>query len=216
MKTHPRVGGEALVSFSCTRAFALSRAIALTRPDFWDPAGLSSDGSVENFKRRRQTELKHGRISTAPILQQRLHMPWVNAVGEASRCATYLYGAFSKFLFETMMLILMMCITLTFCHKHSWLWSCFVLILGIVSQYLLMQSFAKRKPQRCRRIGDRRCSYRRRHWRHSKLKWRTIFLAYCCIRFHNFLALPSREQCKNLQECAMPCSRLLVLSLFTF
>ena len=63
MKTHPRVGGEALVSFSCTRAFALSRAIALTRPDFWDPAGLSSDGSVENFKRRRQTELKHGRIS---------------------------------------------------------------------------------------------------------------------------------------------------------
>ena len=25
---------------------------------FWDPAGLSSDGSVENFKRRRQTELK--------------------------------------------------------------------------------------------------------------------------------------------------------------
>eukprot|EP00434_Breviolum_minutum_P045928 symbB.v1.2.041291.t1/scaffold8023.1/size13809/2 len=30
---------------------------------FWDPAGLSSDGSVENFKRRRQTELKHGRIS---------------------------------------------------------------------------------------------------------------------------------------------------------
>ena len=31
--------------------------------DFWDPAGLSSDGSVENFKRRRQTELKHGRIS---------------------------------------------------------------------------------------------------------------------------------------------------------
>merc|ERR1712157_471246 len=30
---------------------------------FWDPAGLSSDGSTENFARRRQTELKHGRIS---------------------------------------------------------------------------------------------------------------------------------------------------------
>lgn len=30
---------------------------------FWDPAGLSADGSAENFKRRRQTELKHGRIS---------------------------------------------------------------------------------------------------------------------------------------------------------
>merc|ERR1719409_1423125 len=30
---------------------------------FWDPAGLSADGIVENFARRRQTELKHGRIS---------------------------------------------------------------------------------------------------------------------------------------------------------
>eukprot|EP00438_Fugacium_kawagutii_P005171 Skav206288 [mRNA] locus=scaffold922:338689:339473:- [translate_table: standard] len=35
---------------------------------FWDPAGVhvlrfTADGSVENFKRRRQTELKHGRIS---------------------------------------------------------------------------------------------------------------------------------------------------------
>jgi len=30
---------------------------------FWDPAGLSADGSVENFKRRRATEIKHGRIA---------------------------------------------------------------------------------------------------------------------------------------------------------
>ena len=30
---------------------------------FWDPAGFTADGSVEDFKRRRQTELKHGRIS---------------------------------------------------------------------------------------------------------------------------------------------------------
>merc|ERR1712070_1192337 len=30
---------------------------------FWDPAGLTADGSVENFNRRRVTELKHGRIS---------------------------------------------------------------------------------------------------------------------------------------------------------
>eukprot|EP00439_Symbiodinium_sp_Y106_P007319 s2545_g1.t1 len=30
---------------------------------FWDSAGFTADGSVENFKRRRQTELKHGRIS---------------------------------------------------------------------------------------------------------------------------------------------------------
>merc|ERR1719446_1563303 len=30
---------------------------------FWDPAGFTADGSVENFQRRRQTELKHGRVS---------------------------------------------------------------------------------------------------------------------------------------------------------
>merc|ERR1712070_985291 len=30
---------------------------------FWDPAGLAADGNAENFNRRRQTELKHGRIA---------------------------------------------------------------------------------------------------------------------------------------------------------
>merc|ERR1719226_247522 len=30
---------------------------------FWDPIGYTSDGDEAAFKRRRQTELKHGRIS---------------------------------------------------------------------------------------------------------------------------------------------------------
>merc|ERR1719188_1650042 len=30
---------------------------------FWDPLGFTADGSAENFARRRQTELKHGRVS---------------------------------------------------------------------------------------------------------------------------------------------------------
>merc|ERR1712056_118265 len=30
---------------------------------FWDPLGFTSDGSAENFKRRRATEIKHGRVS---------------------------------------------------------------------------------------------------------------------------------------------------------
>ena len=34
---------------------------------FWDPAGFTADGSTENFARRRQTELKHGRISMLAI-----------------------------------------------------------------------------------------------------------------------------------------------------
>ncbi|CAK0828469.1 unnamed protein product, partial [Prorocentrum cordatum] len=30
---------------------------------FWDPAGLSKDGDAAAFKRRRSTEIKHGRVS---------------------------------------------------------------------------------------------------------------------------------------------------------
>merc|ERR1712228_61437 len=30
---------------------------------FWDPLGLAKDGDVDTFKRRRETEIKHGRIS---------------------------------------------------------------------------------------------------------------------------------------------------------
>merc|ERR1712045_565065 len=30
---------------------------------YWDPLGLAADGDVERFKRRRETEIKHGRIS---------------------------------------------------------------------------------------------------------------------------------------------------------
>merc|ERR1712151_1419285 len=30
---------------------------------FWDPVGYTADGDVEKFNRRRQTELKHGRVS---------------------------------------------------------------------------------------------------------------------------------------------------------
>merc|ERR1739848_763292 len=30
---------------------------------FWDPAGFTTDGDVDAFKRRREVELKHGRVS---------------------------------------------------------------------------------------------------------------------------------------------------------
>ena len=30
---------------------------------FFDPAGFAADGNAENFARRRQTEIKHGRIA---------------------------------------------------------------------------------------------------------------------------------------------------------
>merc|ERR1719367_1183296 len=30
---------------------------------FWDPLGLSKDGNAENFRRRRATEIKHGRVA---------------------------------------------------------------------------------------------------------------------------------------------------------
>merc|ERR1711970_862127 len=30
---------------------------------FWDPLGFTADGNAEDFARRRQTEIKHGRVS---------------------------------------------------------------------------------------------------------------------------------------------------------
>merc|ERR1712048_909182 len=35
---------------------------------FWDPAGFCSDGDADAFKRRRTTELKHGRVSMIACL----------------------------------------------------------------------------------------------------------------------------------------------------
>merc|ERR1719163_862030 len=55
-------GDWALYMASPLRAF--ENELGVQAPvGFWDPAGLSSDGSTEDFARRRQTELKHGRVS---------------------------------------------------------------------------------------------------------------------------------------------------------
>merc|ERR1712110_491877 len=43
---------------------AFENEIGVQEPvGFWDPAGLSADGDAARFKRRRETEIKHGRIS---------------------------------------------------------------------------------------------------------------------------------------------------------
>eukprot|EP00600_Ochromonadales_sp_CCMP1393_P006763 CAMPEP_0174967658 /NCGR_PEP_ID=MMETSP0004_2-20121128/7704_1 /TAXON_ID=420556 /ORGANISM="Ochromonas sp., Strain CCMP1393" /LENGTH=198 /DNA_ID=CAMNT_0016216811 /DNA_START=50 /DNA_END=646 /DNA_ORIENTATION=+ len=34
---------------------------------FWDPLGLASDGDEEKFARRREVELKHGRVAMAAV-----------------------------------------------------------------------------------------------------------------------------------------------------
>merc|ERR1719253_1427710 len=55
-------GDWALYTASPLRAF--ESELGVQDPvGFWDPAGFTADGSVENFARRRQTELKHGRVS---------------------------------------------------------------------------------------------------------------------------------------------------------
>merc|ERR1712071_44920 len=55
-------GDWALYTGSPLRAF--ENELGVQAPvGFWDPAGLAADGNVENFNRRRQTELKHGRIA---------------------------------------------------------------------------------------------------------------------------------------------------------
>eukprot|EP00930_Biecheleria_cincta_P094409 TRINITY_DN854_c0_g1_i4.p1 TRINITY_DN854_c0_g1~~TRINITY_DN854_c0_g1_i4.p1 ORF type:complete len:424 (+),score=95.80 TRINITY_DN854_c0_g1_i4:87-1274(+) len=55
-------GDWALFTASPLRAF--ENELGVQAPvGFWDPAGFTADGNAENFARRRQTELKHGRIS---------------------------------------------------------------------------------------------------------------------------------------------------------
>jgi len=55
-------GDWSLYTASPLRAF--ENELGVQEPvGFWDPAGFTADGNVENFARRRQTELKHGRVS---------------------------------------------------------------------------------------------------------------------------------------------------------
>merc|ERR1712061_288368 len=55
-------GEWALYTASPLRAF--ENELGVQEPvGFWDPLGLASSGDVAVFKRRRETELKHGRIS---------------------------------------------------------------------------------------------------------------------------------------------------------
>merc|ERR1712076_86547 len=55
-------GDWALYTDSPLRAF--ENELGVQDPvGFWDPAGFTADGNAENFARRRQTELKHGRVS---------------------------------------------------------------------------------------------------------------------------------------------------------
>merc|ERR1712039_723054 len=55
-------GDWALYTASPLRAF--ENELGVQAPlGFWDPVGYTKDGSVDNFKRRRATEIKHGRVS---------------------------------------------------------------------------------------------------------------------------------------------------------
>jgi len=55
-------GDWALYTDSPLRAF--ESELGVQAPvGYWDPAGLSKDGDSEAFKRRRVTEIKHGRVS---------------------------------------------------------------------------------------------------------------------------------------------------------
>ena len=62
--------------FSSYCALGPHAPLAQANIDFWDPAGFTADGSVENFKRRRQTELKHGRISMLGARHAASYQSW--------------------------------------------------------------------------------------------------------------------------------------------
>merc|ERR1711897_130290 len=54
-------GDWALYTGSPLRAFESELGVQAPL-GFWDPLGLSADGDVKSFKRRRSVEIKHGRI----------------------------------------------------------------------------------------------------------------------------------------------------------
>merc|ERR1719253_309417 len=55
-------GDWSLYSDSPLRAF--EGELGVQAPvGYWDPIGFASDGDAANFKRRRATEIKHGRVS---------------------------------------------------------------------------------------------------------------------------------------------------------
>merc|ERR1712060_335122 len=56
------MGSWSLYTDSPLRAF--ESELGVQAPvGYWDPAGLNKDGDAEVFKRRRVTEIKHGRVS---------------------------------------------------------------------------------------------------------------------------------------------------------
>merc|ERR1719507_2412745 len=76
----PGVGGSAVATLAiavarrysrgsqnrrnCIGMQAFENELGVQAPvGFWDPLGLAKDGDVESFKRRRATELKHGRVA---------------------------------------------------------------------------------------------------------------------------------------------------------
>merc|ERR1712039_883714 len=60
-------GDWALYTDSPMRAF--ESELGVQAPvGFWDPAGFTKDGDVDAFKRRREVELKHGRVSMIAAL----------------------------------------------------------------------------------------------------------------------------------------------------
>merc|ERR1719502_869812 len=56
-------GPEMWLPSGATKRAAFESELGVQAPvGFWDPLGLSKDGDVDAFKRRREVEIKHGRV----------------------------------------------------------------------------------------------------------------------------------------------------------
>ena len=61
--------------------------LSVQRSGFWDPVGYTRDGSVETFKRRRETEIKHGRVAMYVAWHRRAQLFLAPASDKAFRIA---------------------------------------------------------------------------------------------------------------------------------
>merc|ERR550539_1168879 len=99
-------GDWALYEASPLRAF--ESELGVQAPvGFWDPLGLSADGNIDSFTRRRVVEVKHGRICmlatmgyitpelTGKISRLLVSIRWPQIRGRAKRPCCHLQSAVS-------------------------------------------------------------------------------------------------------------------------
>eukprot|EP00435_Cladocopium_sp_Y103_P058315 s395_g20.t1 len=135
------------------------------------PLGFTADGSVENFKRRRQTELKHGRISAAPKHHLPVNMPRVKEDDVVRQCSPSHGVLRSIGLYVPEICCYVLCFTLAFCRMpQSYLMWFTTAVSAFVTWFFHFRRGTTCVKRMSRKIGRRRYGVNR--LRRSRTVWK--------------------------------------------